>query len=192
MAASNVIITRKTDGASVEIPAYKFFDALKFSAKLRPEDDSIEIDSVKYIRSSMNWASGGSFASATWDVLFDINSMSPNTRYFNSVPAGATVQDVVFNNYICYIDARLGRNGFASAVTKTITDSNALFTAFTASGTIGTDSSNGYAKVVTKALVLPGTYGVIVSCTDGAITKSRTFNIVVSAYPAVAAGNGWL
>lgn len=59
MAASNVTITRKSDGASISVPAYKFFDAVKYSGRLRPEDDSIEIEGVRYIRSSMDWSAGG-------------------------------------------------------------------------------------------------------------------------------------
>jgi len=165
--------------------------ALMNPANNSEQNNVLIIDKAPYILSTLSFGSGGgSFASATWDALYN----SGTNAIINQWPAGASVQDTSVQNGIGNFQSHLGRNGYIGSVTANLLDSNGLFLT-PASGyskTIATDSSIAIFRATGKAIVLPGTYRVVISVTDGTTTKTRTFDIVVTAYPSVPAGDGWL
>lgn len=186
-------ITPVGSGVAQTIPDYLVAAALFNEANNASQNNVLTIGGIQYQFNTLTWgnSSTGTFASATWDVAYN----GGTTGWINQWPAGSSIQDASVQGDAYVIQGYFGRNGYTGTATATITDSNGLMNSLP----VGANTKNITADIsvvmfwgTVKSILLPGTYRLIFNLTDGSTTKIRTIDVVVTAYPSTAPGDGWL
>jgi hypothetical protein len=157
------------------------------------QNNILTINKQPYKFDTLTWgtSSTGTFSAATWDVL----ALSGSIGLVNQWPASSSFQDSNVQGGYIAIQGYFGRNGYTSTATANFTDSNGFFNAMSPAQTtkaVTADNSVLLFHAKIKSVILPGTYRLIFTLTDGSTSKTRIIDVVVSAYPNTLPGDGWL